>query len=109
MSPHFNNRRQGLGNGEVALTAERDWEILCVLFLLFFVGVIWWGHSVYSRIERDELTSLSPRSASTETGLDRVKLAKTLSFFEARRAAFATLLRSPLEIAGPGPVPPKKP
>ncbi len=109
MNLHFRKRERGVGNGEAALTAERDWEIFCVLFLLFFVGVIWWGHSVYGRIERDEFTPLSPRTVSEETGLDRAKLAKTLASFEARRASFAALLQNPLEIAGPGLAPQKKP
>ena len=101
-------RERGLGSEEGALTAPRDWEILCVLFLFFFVGVIWWGHSVYGRIERDEFTPLSPHFASKETGFDHAKLVKALEFFDARRAAFAALLQNPLEIASPGPIPHKK-
>lgn len=109
MNLYFKKREKSIENGEGAFSAVRDWEILCVLFLLFFVGVIWWGHSVYGRIERDEFTSSSSRPPLGAIGFDHAKLAKTLELFEARRVAFDALLENPLPISGPGPAPQKKP
>jgi hypothetical protein len=106
---HFRKKERGVGNGEVALTAERDWEILSALFLIFFIGIIWWGHSVYGQIARDEFGEPAARTTSRPAGLDRAKLAETIQFFSARQAAFDLLLENPLEITGPGPVPHQRP
>ncbi len=106
---HLTRDTQREKNEPVVIQARRDWRILCLLFAFLFAIVAWWGRSLYGRIERSEFVRLAPRASASSAGVDRAQVQKTLQFFAERQAAFDQLFKLPLDLAGPGPSPPKRP
>lgn len=81
--------------------ASADWRALCISFLVFILGAITVSVVVYWRVDKEDIFPAAKKEPTSPLSLDRLKLERTVLFYEKKHEQFEALKRRPLSTVDP--------